>query len=598
MIFAFSVVLIALATFMFFGWGWAFYRLFRMERGTFPQTAAIGLAAVVFIGGLMNLARLAHPPALAAVAGTGVLFAIFALRERFPGERPSAVLAILISAVMIFTIATQLPPRIYNFHDDYQKYFAYPVRMVETGTVFGSPLSAMGLQALGAQAFLDGFVVGFFPIRYINAVDAVFGLFLCLLLATQVTRDRLMSVVCLLSVVFINPQYVNISTLFCGSALIMALFAAEAPASVGLLYAALVAMKPIFAVLIAVHSIAIALLASGGIHAGVRWAVRTGLAAALFLSPWALVHAPHYLATLRVQRSLPAAMPGDIDSDKINLFSLDPLPYGSTAANYTALVIAFAICGLICWRVIPPALKVVAWSVITSATYFVFICILGPMQYGSEHGLRYFVPIAIGAAPAFFGRTALAAGSFRSSVWGLWIPWTVAIVPLAAFGSSLHTRINAALSAHTAASYSWLANDPDYLAYNEYVLDGPGRDDVKSLQDRVPAGEPILAWINTPFYLDYKRNPIIDIDTAGIGAPWATMPPAEYLIWDYDGFATQDQEDFEGTALSAGAGERKDSLLTLDFIRRLRALVAQGEVLFDDGEVKVVHLKASARIPR
>ena len=62
----------------------------------------------------------------------------------------------------IFTIATQLPPSIYNFHDDYQKYFAYPVRMVETGTVFGSPLSAMGLQTLGAQAFLDGFVVGVF----------------------------------------------------------------------------------------------------------------------------------------------------------------------------------------------------------------------------------------------------------------------------------------------------------------------------------------------------------------------------------------------------------------------------------------------------
>ena len=89
---------------------------------------------------------------------------------------------------MIFTIATQLPPSIYNFHDDYQKYFAYPVRMVETGTVFGSPLSAMGLQTLGAQAFLDGFVVAFFPIGYINGVDAVFGLFLCLILAAQFTK--------------------------------------------------------------------------------------------------------------------------------------------------------------------------------------------------------------------------------------------------------------------------------------------------------------------------------------------------------------------------------------------------------------------------
>ena len=156
----------------------------------------------------------------------------------------------------------------------------------------------------------------------------------------------------------------------------------------------------------------------------------------------------------------------------------------------------------------------------------------------------------------------------------------------------MRTRIVAELSTHSAASYWWLANDTDYREYNQTVLTGTERLDVKALQDRVPAGEPILAWINTPFYLDYRRNRIIDIDTAGIGVPWAVVPQARYLIWDYEGFATPDQTEYERRALNAGAGERKDSILTLDFIRRLKSIVEKGEVLYDDGEIKVVRLNS------
>src|SRR5580658_9656238 len=213
MIFAASLFLIAVATLMFLGWGSTFLKLLRIEPKSWPTTVALGMAAVVFIGGILNLARLAYPISLAAIAGIGLVLAILALRTI---DRPPLIVAIIILTVTIFTIATQLPPSIYNFHDDYQKYFAYPVRMVETGTVFGSPLSAMGLQTLGAQAFLDGFVVAFFPIVYINGVDAVFGLLLCLLLAGQFNPKQknllAMTVVAVLSVVFINPQSVNIST--------------------------------------------------------------------------------------------------------------------------------------------------------------------------------------------------------------------------------------------------------------------------------------------------------------------------------------------------------------------------------------------------
>ena len=95
------------------------------------------MAVVVFLGGILNLARIAYPSALAIVVGIGILLSLIGFRV--PPAR-----FLLAVPVLIFTIATQLPPSVYNLYDDYQKYFAYPVRMLETGTVFGSPSQRNG----------------------------------------------------------------------------------------------------------------------------------------------------------------------------------------------------------------------------------------------------------------------------------------------------------------------------------------------------------------------------------------------------------------------------------------------------------------------
>ena len=574
-------VLVLIAAAMFVGWGWAFLKLFRLGLRDWARTAVIGMAALVCIGGILNLARLAYPSALAAIAGTGLVLAVFAWREGFEGS--SSWLAIAVSAaIVIFTIATQLPPSIYNFHDDFQKYLAYPVRMVETGTVFGSPLSAMGLQTLGAQAFLHGFVVAFFPIIYINGVDAVLGLFLCLMLATRFAKGWI-AAACVLAVVVINPQYVNISTLYLGSALMMAMVAEsfdESPSAValGLLAAALVAMKPIYLIFVAIHFVLVGFVEIEGIKNGLRWIVRAGIAAGIFLSPWVVMHAPNYLAS-KHHTTRPTPAPDAEDTDAINLVSFEPLEYGATAVNYTALVASFAICGVICRS----SRKMIASCASAVAAFFVFVYVLGPMNYGYNHALRYYVPVAIAVAPAVFG---FAASYARS----LWVPIAVVAIALVAFAPSAWTRATAAVKLHTVASYSWLVEDPEYVDYNRRVLFGTEKQDVASLQNRVPAGERILAWMDTPFYLDYRRNKIFDIDTAGIAVPWAEVPPAGYLIWDYGGFATPDRADFEGRLANTGANERRDSALTLDFIKRLDGMVGSGKVLYDDGEVMLVKL--------
>jgi hypothetical protein len=172
---------------MLYGWGWLARRVLRAPTASWPATAASGMAALVFLGGVLNLVRLAVPWALACLGAVGIGFGALGIWKDRPKKPDLSSLAwfILPAIALICVIATQVPPQAYNFRDDFQKYFPHPVRMLETGTVFGSRLNDIGLDTVGGQAFLDGFAVVFFPIQYINGVDAALALFLCMMLASE-----------------------------------------------------------------------------------------------------------------------------------------------------------------------------------------------------------------------------------------------------------------------------------------------------------------------------------------------------------------------------------------------------------------------------
>jgi hypothetical protein len=96
--------------------------------------------------------------------------------------------------------------------------------MLATGTLAGNPVSALGSESFGGQAFLHGFVLSAFPMPFINGVDAVFGLLLLMALAASAGWRRLGllpgAVLGPLAIVAINPRYVNVSALYIGAALI------------------------------------------------------------------------------------------------------------------------------------------------------------------------------------------------------------------------------------------------------------------------------------------------------------------------------------------------------------------------------------------
>jgi len=569
-------VLAAMAVFAvsLFGWG----RLTARLSGT--QTSAVldiavGLAAVIFVGGVLNLVRLAYAPSLALVVLVGLAAAARDWRMLLAVDRTRLlVVAVPVIAILAFTIATQLPPSVYNDADDYPKYFFHPLRMLASGTLYGSALSAMGSETLGGKAFLDAFVAALFPLRWLNATDAVFGLGLCLALAGAMARNIWAAVLCVLIVAFIDPQYMNISPLYLGAALVMAAIALsrdEKGVASGLLYAALIALKPTFALFVVLHLAFLALL---------RWrfAAKAAGFAVLFVLPWIALHAPHYWVALMEPNALQAY--GSGPPDNLNLFSMVQLTYGSTVIQFTLTMFAAFLAGLtVIWRA--EDRFVAAAAAAGLAAYLVMFFVFGPRLSGYGEAVRYFTPMAIGVVTAVM---AISARGWRT---------VLAAVPLAVFSLSLAPRINEALTYRFILAFPF-AQSEDYRNLDALVMSDAMRDRIRKMQNMVPKGATLVAWVNAPFDLDLKRNPIIDMDSAGLATPWAAFPDSGYVLWEYRGVAMPMVQGPMESSIVVGEHERLIAGQEQKFTIELKRFAQEGALLYNDGRFALIRMPGTS----
>jgi hypothetical protein len=616
----FAAVAIGMCTAL---WGWGIFcqRLAKYPVRNWAVTIIFGLGCIIFWGGVLNLLRLAYGWTFDGLLLIGIALAVKyrKFRPQLPRDAGEwfhlAILCMPVVLIMFFTVKTQLPPQVFNYHDDFEKYFTHPVRMLQTGTLFGSPLSALGSETLGGQAVLHAIAINHFPVQYINGVDAVFGLLLCLLLSVSIFPLRAeflpMCLIGLLMVFFINPQYVNVSSLYIAGAFMMTsilLFSdvngyendektkkLPSPVLAGLIYAALIASKSSFVMFALFHllSFVIALKIFGvDFRRLARWGLMAAGTTLLFLLPWILLYLPYYF------HSSPAQAPHRTDivaaaEEFPNLLSTSPLVYGASFAHYTFICMAplVSVIGAALWKRPERSVALAGLMAGGFAVAFVYLLLLylGPAISSYETSVRYAVPVLIAGAPVILSLIYLMAFRGGASWFKLSfvaIPLLFGILVIISFSSPLVARIRHGYNSGSILAFSKFAATREYIEYSEEVIYGSMHSRVIAAQKYVPAGQAVVVWMGTSFHLDYKRNTVYDADRSGIATPWAYVPDADYFLFEYKGSAVSTLEQYLNP--SAGRRERYISEKCILFLQFFQELRKNSDELYDDGRIVVL----------
>jgi hypothetical protein len=567
-----TIGLLAIHAVSLYGWGRAFERRIGLEHAGAALAVALGLALVIVLGGVLNVASIAYAPALWVTLGVGL------------------------------TLAMRHGTK-----------FVTPVRMPMAIAlrVYGSSVSAIGFETLGGQAWLHGFVLNVGGVDALNAVDLGLGLSLCIALAGFAPASTMASAVAVLAVLVLNPQIVNISSTYTASALCLALImlnlgqagkAAEPTRAhaiaAGLIFAALSALKTTFILVAGVLGIALTLALAArtrSLSRALRWSSLCAATTLFGVLPWLLVHARSYLAALHSPG--PELVARTSARYFVHPLSLDPVLYGDDSfAVYTLAVACCLSIAVFAWFAGPSADGTKPWlahvamalSIGLACIYFVMLYVIAPRSQGAVTIMRLFAPILIGILPGLVLTTANVAQPTRRAT--MLVPLALAVAALLPFGRGPLQRMSQAIGYGSILGFPALATDPDYLRYNHDVLYGPMRQRVAVAQAAVPRGAPILAWINTPFLLDFRRNPIADLEPAGLVTPWASIPSASYVIWELNGFATTQPVGYRNERNQPALLQARIGEAGLRLTYAMIELARNSQVVRSDGQFMVLRL--------
>jgi hypothetical protein len=201
---------------------------------------ALGLVVLAFIGGILNAAYAASALPISICAYVGMLLGFFFVirvarkvewRSMLaPVKLPEWTYAIVIIGSGIFLIMTLFPTSIFNFGDDFLSYLPRVVRMRETGTLGGNPFELLGLSDFGIQSFFQGIMSTWLPIQDAYAFDTIFCFVLGLWLLVEFGRSNKCTTIAIVLAMaiydIINPQIVNLSSVYSATALVLALLVA------------------------------------------------------------------------------------------------------------------------------------------------------------------------------------------------------------------------------------------------------------------------------------------------------------------------------------------------------------------------------------
>lgn len=204
----------------FTGWGRFAGRAFRVRKLPASVACAVGIAVIIFLGGLLNLLSAIYASVIFVAVAIGLLLYILLRKERpekyrwksFWGQSSLAgrLLVIAMLLILAYRVAGTVRLVHFNVDDDSAAYLALPQKILSTHHFSGDPFSERrNTSSLGGSYLLQDFVLSATSLSNIAMADRTVGLLLLAAIAFDLgTLFELsaLQIALLLFLVFLVPQ--------------------------------------------------------------------------------------------------------------------------------------------------------------------------------------------------------------------------------------------------------------------------------------------------------------------------------------------------------------------------------------------------------
>jgi hypothetical protein len=192
----------------FVGWGYLLARALPVDHrdADWGLLAAWGMAALIALGGMLNLLALISPSICVALVLVGSALGLFhafttlhawKARSAWPWTTVTPARLIYLSAIaLVFSLGLArlcqilLSSPTLNGDDDFHAYLIFPLKMLESGWLVPDPFNSTYMGSLGGQAFLQTLLLPVLPVSYVHLLDPGVCLIVCSALIFGYQRKR------------------------------------------------------------------------------------------------------------------------------------------------------------------------------------------------------------------------------------------------------------------------------------------------------------------------------------------------------------------------------------------------------------------------
>ena len=622
----------------FIGWGTALERiLFAGRRVDWGQRAAWGMAFAVLVGGALNVTESISRTSIGIFVTLGVLvwmagffgsgFSKTSWHERFFGPRKiGAATACLI--VLLGVVVLEFAGNVFSYDffelDDYHAYLVFPEKMLQTGSLGNDPFNERRLSsALGGQSYLQAMILCGSGWTHLRMLDPGIALVIVLGCLWSYLREKKLSTgksVFLIALFLLLPKpEFNVSSNLTASALFLSLFKifdweGLRPASplpnafmIALLASALCTLKSTWIAVVFIFFVCSYLFYFWGTRENRRSCLREFMTSSsltvAFLLPWMISEYESSGTFLYPILGKGFHCSNYGDSSYYHGAFFPALVTILKATVMRLYLVSVAALGALCFIIRPR--KVMGREALFS---FVIACLVGTpilaVAVGGGAGFeRYPIPyinIAIVLLMAWFlSEQRILDGSHT------WVSRSMPVVFLIAGllvgGEGLFYRIK--------GKYDVLiGNILDGIGGRRFVTDQQLAH-YRRMQASVPPREKIMARLDRPFLLDFKRNPVLVPDWPGASSPPPGMPLSEgpealahYLILQsirYVAYSYKNEAGFHKATYGKVANQdelvwpRNNTRNAFLFQDCLQELGRSRVRIYDDGEIFVIDLMSA-----